>query len=91
MTDEIKIDRRKNRPLEEIHPKFRPRWKHVPTTAIRVPAEFSEVLLEIARRLDNQTISIEDVEAAIATKTAEIKSEVLGELRSILKNDREQI
>lgn len=34
-------------------PKFKPKWKNQPTKAIRVPKAFSERLIKIAKKLDN--------------------------------------
>jgi hypothetical protein len=60
-----------------------PRWKSLPTKAIRVPEEYADILLKIARRLDNQTLSIQHVEEAIAAKTEEIKQEVIAGVQKL--------
>jgi hypothetical protein len=73
----------KNKPVEQIPEKFRPRWRHTPTRAIRVPEEFADQLLDIARRLDSQTLSPEMLEEAIAAKMEETKQAVIAEVKRI--------
>ncbi|ANV84607.1 hypothetical protein AWQ21_09555 [Picosynechococcus sp. PCC 7003] len=73
----------KNKPVEQIPERFRPRWKHTPTKAIRVPDEFADQLLDIARRLDSQTLSPEMLEEAIAAKMAETKKAVMAEVKRL--------
>ena len=74
-------EKQKNRKPDDIHPAFSPRWKHTPTKAVRVPEEFADIVVEIARRLDNQTLSVELLNEAIAEKTERIKQQVLDGLK----------
>lgn len=59
------------------HPKFAPRWRSLPTSAVRIPEEFQAVLIDLARQIDSGRIALEDVKQFIAGKDREALADYL--------------
>ena len=48
-----------SRPKQENLVRQKPNWKHLPTKVVRIPEVFESQVIELARKLDNHTVSKE--------------------------------
>lgn len=59
---------RKHIPNPSGNPNFKPQWNHTPTTPIRIPEEFKSILLDVARCLDDGSLSVSDLEKLVINR-----------------------
>ncbi|HEY9299890.1 MAG TPA: hypothetical protein VIQ31_26710 [Phormidium sp.] len=59
------------------NPEFKPKWKTLPTEAIRIPSEFKSILLELARALDEGRVNSSQIDSLFNARETEQNESVM--------------